>query len=204
MTQSLKHMIRKTILLSLTMMSLFLSSCRKDSSLEIQDPNYPSGPDENWYNQVPADKPILALKNILKKPFTRTSFYYNGTLDTVLRSGLQIKIESGSLQNANGTTATGNIIILWNLLERRGDVIRQLAACPNGQFEEASSLLFIKFLSSNNDTLLPSNDFKMRIEYTPDYPVSMGLLQLFYARESFPDVLNWETVPTGKIGRAHV
>ena len=175
----------------LGMLSL-LASCRKDTSFEIPDPGYPGGLDSNWYAELHAGMPVASLRTDLGKAKNILPYDYNGYVDVYPEPGLRIQTIQGSLNLPDGTPATGPIEIEWACPETIGDVIEMNAAASSGDAERVLGIFYVVF-RKNNLILVPSDNFRMHIEYVP-MTYYYGNPRLYAGTENFPAAMNWTAI----------
>lgn len=184
-------MSKNKTLLILTGLVIMFSACRNDLEYSINLPGEPTGPDSNWVSVIPANAPVIALRNELRGASgNHTVMNYNGIdYETTLSFGLKLQINGSLKASPTSPAATGMIDIEWACPERKGEMIRELAALNSGETERTALVFFIRF-SQNGVELKPGSNSQITLEYTPTSN-SWNSLDVYTSDKNFPDPASW-------------
>lgn len=171
----------------------FFASCKKDSSLEIPISSFV---DTSWTYSIQPGNSILSLNNDISLQKQNQPYDYNGVLNVRLAPGLSLEITNGRLVGPSNSTVSGNINIKWAVADRKGEIIRYLAAYNSGDIDNIPGLLFIQF-EQNNQILSTSPDFRMMIDYSPSTSFFPSNYSLFHCPNNFPYQAAWQQVIPG-------
>lgn len=177
---------------------LLITSCQKDTDTFVIDPGQMNGADTSWPARIADSMPIVSLKNEIKPSFNSRTFNYtpNTPLSFPLSSGMQFYILSGSLKYQSGSQVTsGPITIESFCTNSKDDIIKQFSnTTSNHSLLNAGGLFYIA-IKKNNEALVPSSDFRMKILFYPTFSMT-SQMSVYSASDSISPSYNW-TLMTG-------
>lgn len=166
---------------------VLLHSCQKNIENFVINPGQ-SGVDTVWQISVPANAPIISLKNELKINKTTDSFSYNNTGIVFSSGNLSLGIPSNGLATANGLFPTGFVSRQSLLLQKRGDfIMMDMPTVSNNRLLEAFGAFFLD-LRNNQQPLVVTTGNKLDVKYTAT-PI-VGNTKIYNISNS--NNFNWE------------
>ncbi|MDQ6755659.1 MAG: hypothetical protein M3004_01875 [Bacteroidota bacterium] len=177
----------KIILFFLSIVTVFCTSCQKDTDIFIA--NQTTGLDTNWVSVTTDVSPVNQVKKLLYKDVLIDSIdaTAGGTLQT--SEGLTVIVLPLSLSLSNGQIASGKIYVETKLIKQRGDmVMMDKPTTSNGRILISGGEIFIRIRKENEELhLMPGKG--IYIKYNDSSPSS--LMKIFYGDESNAERFNW-------------